>query len=99
MECHRASIGKIEKVKLKGTGKVVTYTTVYDAPKDFIMQVPYLIAIIKLDEGVMLTGQIIECKPEDVKIGMRVKTVFRKLGEDGRAGVIHYGYKFIPINE
>jgi len=60
------------------------------------MQVPYVMAIIELDEGVRLTGQVIDCKPDDVKIGMRVAATFRKLGEDGRAGIIHYGYKFVP---
>ena len=29
-------------------------------------------------------------------MGMKVKTTLRKLGEDGPAGVIHYGYKFVP---
>ncbi len=32
----------------------------------------------------------------EMKIGMRVETVFRKLGSEGEAGVIHYGYKFRP---
>jgi uncharacterized OB-fold protein len=95
-ECHRASIGKMERLKLTGTGTVVTHTTVFDAPKDFTMQVPYAMAIIELDEGVRITGQVIDCKPADVRIGMRVKATFRKLGEDGRAGIIHYGYKFAP---
>jgi uncharacterized OB-fold protein len=43
----------------------------------------------------MLTAQIV-CDPPEVKIGMRVKSVFRKLGEDGPDGVIYYGTKFIP---
>jgi len=29
-----------------------------------------------------------------VKIGMQVDAAFRKLGSEGDAGVIHYGYKF-----
>jgi uncharacterized OB-fold protein len=98
-ECHRLSIGKMEKLKLSGTGRVVTHTIVHDAPKDFEMQIPYAIAIIETDEGVRLTGQVIDCKPEEVTIGMRVKATFRKLGEDGKSGVIHYGYKFVPLHE
>lgn len=87
----------MERIKLKGLGKIVTYTTVYDAPKDFTMQVPYVMAIIELEEGVKITGQIIDCKPDDVNIGMKVTMVFRKLGEDGKSGIIHYGYKFKPF--
>jgi hypothetical protein len=95
-ECHRASIGKMERLKLRGTGSVVTHTTVHEAPRDFEMQVPYAVAIIEMDEGVRLTGQVIDCSPGDVKIGMKVRATFRKLGEDGKSGVIHYGYKFVP---
>ena len=33
---------------------------------------------------------------EEIKIGLRVKVEFRKLYDVGRAGVICYGYKFVP---
>ena len=43
----------------------------------------------------MMTSQVI-CEPSEVKIGMRVRKVFRKIGEDGDKGMIHYGTKFVP---
>jgi hypothetical protein len=49
-----------------------------------------------MDEGVKLTAQIVDVDPKAVEIGMRVKDVFRKVREDGKAGVIHYAYKFAP---
>jgi len=96
-ECGRKSVGKMKTIKLEGKGTVVTYTTIYDAPSQFDMQKPYTMAIIEMDEGVRLTSQIIDVKPEDVKIGMKVRATFRKLGQEGEAGVIHYGYKFRPM--
>jgi hypothetical protein len=56
---------------------------------------PYCMAIIKLDEGPKLTSQIVDCEPKMVKPGMKVKSVFRKLGEDSESGILHYGTKFI----
>lgn len=94
--CGRKSIGKMQRIKLKGTGQVVTYTVIHDAPAQFEMQKPYVVAIVEMDEGVRLTSQIIDADPEDVKIGMRVQASFRRLGQEGSAGVIHYGYKFKP---
>lgn len=94
--CGRKSIGKMARLKLGGKGTVVTYTVIHDAPAQFEMQKPYVVAIIEMDEGVRLTSAVIDVKPEDVKIGMRVQAAFRKLGEEGAAGVIHYGYKFRP---
>jgi len=95
-ECHRRSIGKMQEVQLSGKGEVYSFSVVHDAPAQFLNQRPYVVALIKLDEGVMLTAQIIDVEPGDVRIGMRVWASFRKLGEEGPWGVIHYGYKFHP---
>ncbi|HOE52837.1 MAG TPA: Zn-ribbon domain-containing OB-fold protein [Methanomassiliicoccales archaeon] len=95
-ECHRRSIGKMQEVQLSGKGEVYSFSVVHDAPAQFLNQRPYVVALIKLDEGVMLTAQIIDVEPGDVRIGMRVWASFRKLGEEGPGGVIHYGYKFHP---
>ena len=95
--CGRRSLGKMERTKLKGRGKVVTFTVIHDAPKDFDMMKPYVLAIVEMEEGVRITSQVIDVEPSEVKIGMAVETAFRKLGQDGEAGVIHYGYKFRPV--
>lgn len=94
--CGRKSIGKMQRLKLGGKGTVVTYTVIHDAPAQFEMQKPYVMAIIEMDEGVRLTSQLLDVNPADVKIGMKVQSTFRKLGQEGEAGVIHYGYKFRP---
>lgn len=86
----------MERMHLSGRGEVVSYTVVHDAPKDFEMLKPYALAIVELEEGVRLTSQIIDVEPGEVAIGMRVEAAFRKLGQEGEAGVIHYGYKFRP---
>jgi uncharacterized OB-fold protein len=94
--CGRKSIGKMTPLQLKGHGTVFTFSVVHEAPRGFETQIPYVVGLIEMDEGVKLTAQIVDCEPEDVHIGMRVKDVFRKVREDGAAGVIHYAYKFAP---
>jgi uncharacterized OB-fold protein len=96
-DCHRKSVGKMERRRFDGTGEVVSYTVVHASPREFEMLVPYVIAIIQIAEGVRLTAQVVECDPKDVKIGTRVRAVFRKIDEDGKDGAIHYGYKFVPV--
>jgi uncharacterized OB-fold protein len=95
--CHRKSIGKMECMNLKGEGEVYTFTVVHEAPSQFEILKPYVVAMVMMDEGVMLTSQLIDTDPQDVKIGMRVKTTLRRIGEDGPGGVIYYGYKFAPV--
>ncbi|MCK5309849.1 MAG: Zn-ribbon domain-containing OB-fold protein [Thermoplasmata archaeon] len=93
-KCRRESMGKMKKVQLTGKGKVISYSIVHDGLPEFHMQLPYTIAIIELEEGARITGQVVDCNGDSVKIGSKVKSVFRKLGEEGKSGVIHYGYKF-----
>lgn len=95
--CRRKSMGKMNDAKLSGKGTVITYTIIYVAPYNFEGQAPYPIAIIQLDEGPHLTAQIVDCKIDDIKIGMKVKSTFRKIQEDGWVGAIYYGYKFKPL--
>ncbi len=93
-KCRRSSL--IIPFKFKGTGEVLTYSIVHSATKDFENQTPYILAIIKLDEGPRLTSQVI-CNPAEVHIGMKVKSVFRKLGQESDKGMIYYGTKFVPL--
>ena len=96
-KCRRESIGKMEKLKLSGKGKVISYSIIHDGLPEFHMQVPYTMAIIELEEGPKITGQIVDTDPDNIKIGTEVEAVFRKLGQEGVCGIIHYGYKFKPI--
>jgi uncharacterized OB-fold protein len=96
---HRQSLGRLEPFQLSGEGEVVTYSIIHDAAEGFEMQVPYVLAIVRATEGPQLTGQIVDVTPDEVRIGLRVRATLRKLREEGAAGVIHYGYKFAPIED
>ncbi len=96
---HRQSIEKMVPFQLSGSGEVLSYTVVHEAAEGFEMQVPYVIALVKTDEGPVLTGQVVDVEPDRVAIGLKVHATFRKLREEGKAGVIHYGYKFAPVDE
>jgi hypothetical protein len=87
--------GEMEEYKFSGKGELVTYTIIHSAAEGFEHQTPYVLGIVKLEEGPRLTSQII-AQPEDVNIGMKVRPVFRKLGESGDKGMLHYGTKFTP---
>ncbi|ENN96117.1 hypothetical protein J422_04123 [Methanocaldococcus villosus KIN24-T80] len=94
-KCRRKT--KFEEIKLSGRGKVYSYSIIHTAPKEFEKEAPYIIAIVELEEGVKVTGQIVDCPLDKIKIGLPVETVFRKIKEEGEDGVIVYGYKFRPI--
>jgi uncharacterized protein len=85
------------KRNLLGHGEVYSFSVMYSAPKGYEDQMPYTIALIKLDEGPMVTAQLTDVDLEQIKIGMRVEMVTRRLREDGPEGQIIYGYKFRPV--
>ena len=95
-QCRRASIGKMIEYKVDGKGTIYTYSIVYDAPAANRRMKPYAVGMIRTDDGVLLTAQIVDANLEDIKIGMRVQAVLRKIDEDSPSGVIHYGFKFAP---
>jgi uncharacterized OB-fold protein len=82
-----------------GMGTVYSFTTVLDAPEGYDAQAPYVLALIKLDEGPILTAQLTDLGDTPVAIGARVEMVTRKLRTDGERGMIVYGYKFRPVLE
>jgi len=100
-ECthHRQSIEKMVPSQLSGDGEVLSYTIVHEAAEGFEMQVPYILALVGTPEGPVLTGQVVDIELPDIRIGLKVHATFRKLREEGKAGVIHYGYKFDPSEE
>lgn len=79
-----------------GLGEVFTFTTIYNAPEGFEEYVPYTVAIVRLEEGPLITTQLTDVEPEDVHIGMSVEMVTRKIRQEGEEGLIVYGYKFRP---
>lgn len=85
-----------ERFSFSGRGTVYSYSVVVEAPDGYEEQAPYLVALVQLDEGVMVTAQLTDID-SPVEIGTRVEMVTRKLTTEGERGMIIYGYKFRPL--
>lgn len=94
--CPGCGNRELKAVKLKDTGKVLTYTVIHTPPHKFEDQAPYAMGIVELDDGARVTGQIVDCEFEKLAIGMPVRIEFRKIFNEGESGIICYGYKFVP---
>jgi uncharacterized OB-fold protein len=81
-----------------GKGEVFSYTTIYEAPAGFDDTAPYTVALVKLEEGPLVTAQLTDLGSQPVEIGMPVEMVTRRLRQDGdERGMLIYGYKFRPV--
>ncbi|MBU0572431.1 OB-fold domain-containing protein [Patescibacteria group bacterium] len=93
-----------EKYQFGGRGEVYSYTVLYEAPPGYEEQAPYVLALIQLKEGPMVTAQLTDLEYEwidgiqeyKVEIGMSVEMVTRRLKSEGDKGILVYGYKFRP---
>ncbi len=84
--------------QFSGRGEVYSFTTIYNPPRGFEDNVPYTVALVKLEEGPLVTAQLTDVDAAEVEIGMPVEMVTRRLRQDGdERGVIIYGYKFRPL--
>jgi 3-hydroxy-3-methylglutaryl CoA synthase len=82
---------QFEKVRLSDkTGKVVTYTFDFFFPTP---NPPTIVTIVDV-EGARIHLQVIEIKPDEMKIGQEIEFVFRRIHESG--GRPNYYWKGIP---
>lgn len=91
---HCRRTGKVKEVRFSGKGKIFSFTVIRVPPEGFNLYSPYVIAIIELEEGAKMLSQIVDCNPDEVKIGMPVKSCFRKIRSENESGLILYGFKF-----
>jgi len=76
-ECPNCMSNDIDWVRGNGRGRVHTFTIIRQpGHPGFIDDVPYIYAIIQLDEGPRMISNVVDCPIEDVKIDMPVVAVF-----------------------
>jgi uncharacterized OB-fold protein len=86
------------KFAFSGKGEVFSFTTISDAPSGYEENAPYTVALVKLEEGPVVTAQLTDLGEEKPRIGMPVEMVTRKIREDeNERGMLIYGYKFRPV--
>ena len=81
--CPHCSSARLAWTQVSGKGEVYSFTIINRAPSPaFAAAVPYVVAVVKLAEGPHLMTNIVDIAPDSVRIGMPVKVVFRKFGDD-----------------
>jgi uncharacterized OB-fold protein len=74
-------------------GKVIAWSVVRSGPEGMERRTPYVVGIIECD-GERLMGQIVEVIPEEMKKGLKVKGVLRRLYDVDLDAIVVYGVKW-----
>jgi uncharacterized OB-fold protein len=73
----------VEWVEASGRGAVESWTVVRTPVAEaYAGETPYVIALIRLDEGPVMMSQLVDCRPEGVSRGMHVQVEFREWSEN-----------------
>lgn len=89
-DCGTCGSSEIEWIELNGNGKIVTFTEVVVKPASFSEEPSYIVAIVKLIEGVKVLAWLTGIEKENVQIGMRVM-LKAKIFSDQKIA-----YEFVP---
>jgi uncharacterized OB-fold protein len=69
--------GEVAWIEAAGTGEVHSFTIVrQNGTPPFDELVPYVLALVELDEGVRMMGNVVDVAVDDVEIGMPVRITF-----------------------
>ncbi len=77
--CYKCLSEDLGWTKSTGYGIHYIYTIIHRAAhKSFEQELPYVYAIVELDDGPRMITNIVNIEPNKVRIGMRVKVVFEE---------------------
>lgn len=90
--CSQCSSRAVDWVRASGRGKVLTWSVIRRAVSEaYAGEVPYVIALIELQEGPVMMSKLSDCEPESVSAGMPVEVSFEDWSEQVTMPV------FIPV--
>jgi len=75
--CPECLSPRTEYVRSSSKGEIYTFTVTYqNQAAGFRESLPYVLGYVELSEGIKVLTNVIDCKPEDVRIGMPVEVVY-----------------------
>jgi uncharacterized OB-fold protein len=81
--CPHCGSARVGWRPASGRGTVYSYTIVVsNAPSAFLADMPYVVAVIELEEGVRMLSNIVDCDAERLSCDMPVDVVFEKLDDE-----------------
>lgn len=79
--CTACQADALEWIVSSGRGTVYSHTTVWRPPRPEF-EVPYVVAIIELEEGWHMLSNVVGCAPEQVSVGLPVEVAFRRMSDE-----------------
>jgi hypothetical protein len=81
--CAACGSREVEAAAVAGTGEVWSFTIVHPPTLPaFVDRTPYAAVVVRLDEGVFLVSNLVDCAPDEVAVGLRVMLAITEVEAD-----------------
>ncbi len=78
--CAQCGARESEAVPVAGTGEVWSFTVIHPPTLPaFADRTPYAAVVVRLDEGVFLVSNLLDCPVDEITIGARVELAITEL--------------------
>jgi uncharacterized OB-fold protein len=75
--CPFCAASELDWVDASGRGRIHSYTVVHRAPPEYREEVPYVVALVELDEGVRMMTRLVDVEPAEVRVDLPVEVAIR----------------------
>jgi uncharacterized OB-fold protein len=81
--CPHCGADDLDWKEASGRGTIYSFTIVQaNAPSAFVAGIPYVVAVIRLAEGVQMLANIVECDPGKLVCDQPVEVTFERLNDE-----------------
>ncbi len=94
--CPYCGSRDLERVRLPERGILESFTILYSVPEGSRHKAPIVLGLVRLGAA-RVVAEITDVDPGDLKTGMEVEAVLRRIRSDREAGIIRYGIAFRPL--
>jgi len=95
--CRYCGSRNVEYFEINGLAKLITWTVIYSEPEGFEVFKPIIVGVVEFPEhGVRVLARITDVDSSELREGLVLEPILRKMSEDGVAGIIRYSLAFRP---
>jgi len=97
--CRYCGSSSVESIYLdREKARLITWTVIHTAPSGFEGRRPIIIGIVEtLESKAKILAPLTDVLPNELKPGLILEPVLRRVSEDGESGLIHYAISFRPV--
>lgn len=78
--CRRCGAGQVKNAEIPGRGRLYTYTTIHVPPDNWAKKVPYVVGVLRMTNGLLMTASYTKDACDTLMIGDEINVWV----EDGR---------------